>query len=105
MARKRVSKYKQRKYEPPESGSHLVTAEAVVAALGGLARTARITECKNHTSVHNWIAFNQFPAKYFLVMTDALRARGYTANRSLWDQRGNHDLVRKALSAVDAAAA
>lgn len=64
----------------------------LVAVLGGIDGIQLLTGA-GRTSIFNWIAWKQFPARYFLVMTTALATRGYKAPPSWWDQRGNHECV------------
>lgn len=60
------------------------TVDAVFEALGGLDAVAALTGSK-YKAVSNWKSFGSFPARTILVMTRALRDRGYTAPSSLWN--------------------
>lgn len=60
-------------------------SEALLA-FGGLRGLIRVTGA-NDTSVHNWIAREQFPTHYYKLMSDWLRRRGYRAAPELWGQQ------------------
>lgn len=70
----------------------LHTARTVVRALGGVDGVERLTGALR-TSIFNWMMFRRFPAHYYVVMHNALRARGFTAPHILWRQVGNHHAV------------
>lgn len=61
----------------------LKTAREVIDKLGGIAAVARLTGRK-YNAAWNWTSFESFPSETYVVMTDALRAAGYTAPHSLW---------------------
>ncbi len=63
--------------------TELTTTNAVMEALGGIAEVARLTS-RTYNAAANWISFETFPPDTFVVMTDALRAKGKTAPASLW---------------------
>ena len=68
----------------------LTTVPAVMEVLGGTTRgkNKRIGELtgRTHKAVHNWWSFKTFPADTYLVMTQALAQKGYSAPASLWSQ-------------------
>lgn len=64
----------------------LHTADQVFEALGGNSGVEDITGGKP-SAVANWRAFASFPPNTYVVMTDALRARGKAAPASLWRMR------------------
>jgi hypothetical protein len=61
----------------------LTSTAAVVDALGGIQAVAYLTG-SNYKAAANWKSFATFPAKTFLVMTDALERIGKSAPASLW---------------------
>lgn len=61
----------------------LTTTAEVIDALGGVSPVAALTGRK-YGAAFNWKGFAKFPADTFLVLQDALRARGMTAPSSLW---------------------
>ena len=61
----------------------LSTTSEVVKALGGIAAVAEMTG-SSYNAACNWQAFPNFPPKTYLVLSRALRARGYSAPASLW---------------------
>jgi len=63
--------------------SDLGTTKAVIEALGGLKAVADITGSK-YSAVGNWATYGKFPARTFVVLTDALRSTGRQAPPSLW---------------------
>ena len=66
----------------------LKTTADVIARLGGVQAVADMTG-RGYTCAHNWKQFGVFPASTFLLLTTALRRRGYVARKALWrmDQR------------------
>lgn len=65
----------------------LNTTTEVIEKLGGSAEVAKITGRKPN-AVSNWHSFSHFPPDTYLVMTAALRVRGYEAPNSLWRMVG-----------------
>lgn len=66
--------------------SSLETAEAVVRALGGPTKVARLTG-RSPQQVWNWKKKEgRFPGAFFLLMTHELAAIGKRAPASLWGQ-------------------
>ena len=65
----------------------LSTVDAVVKKLGGCAATARITGRKM-AAVSNWCAVNRFPARSYLLITEALKKHKCRAPASLWEMDG-----------------
>lgn len=61
----------------------LKTTLAVIETLGGMPEVGRLTGYPPK-QVWNWKASGQFPAKTYLILTDALRSIGKTAPASLW---------------------
>jgi hypothetical protein len=61
----------------------LTSTTEVIEALGGLEAVATLTGSK-YGAVWNWQNFVKFPAKTYVVMTDALAAKGLRAPASLW---------------------
>lgn len=68
----------------------LETTAAVIDALGGLNALAALTG-STYKAVGNWKAGSAFPARTFLIMTSALRDRGYSAPASLWGMVTAHE--------------
>lgn len=64
----------------------LETADQVFDALGGNSGVAELTGSKP-PRVSNWRISGSFPPSFYVVMTDALRARGKTAPAALWRMR------------------
>lgn len=62
----------------------LSTVNEVIIALGDNAGAAEITR-RGVTAVCNWRAANRLPARSYLVITEALKQRGYCAPASLWE--------------------
>lgn len=60
------------------------SVDAVIEALGGLPEVQRLTEARSQQAVSNWKSRGRFSASTFLVMTQALRERGFTAPARLW---------------------
>ena len=66
----------------------LKTAREVVDALGGIAAVRKMTGA-NLKAVYYWTGQSHaFPARYFKMMNDALKRRGYRAPPHLWVQYG-----------------
>ena len=61
----------------------LKTMDDVMAALGGPAAVAILTQTK-HSAVCNWQTFGRFPAKTYLVMSRALARKRHKAPTALW---------------------
>jgi hypothetical protein len=68
----------------------LRSTQTVMAALGGTSATARITGAKRNAA-SNWLTAGVFPAWTYLLITQALAARGLAASPSLWPQMGKRD--------------
>lgn len=62
----------------------LDTAAEVIERLGGLSRVGELTGSR-YTAVGNWKAAGAFPPRTYLVLTCALRDRGFEAPISLWN--------------------
>lgn len=61
----------------------LNSVDAVLEELGGLTKAGELVGATAQTVNHYRIA-KRFPPKTFLVFTEALRAKGFTAPASLW---------------------
>jgi hypothetical protein len=61
----------------------LETTTEVIEALGGTSAVAELTG-STYAAAFNWRGFERFPAKTFIVMSDALAAKGKSASPSLW---------------------
>lgn len=62
----------------------LKTYNAVVKALGGPSEVGKICD-QNPNAACTWRkARGKFPTKYYFTMIEALRDRGYWADKSLW---------------------
>jgi hypothetical protein len=68
----------------PESRT-LQTTDEVMRALGGPAAVSSLTGARYKT-VWPWSDGKTFPARYFLVMTWALKKKRLSAPPSLWGQ-------------------
>jgi hypothetical protein len=66
-----------------DESAPLKTANEVMDALGGNEGVMELTGRKQ-TAVLNWRASGKFPAKFHLLMTQALAHRGLRAPASLW---------------------
>jgi hypothetical protein len=64
----------------------LETADAVIDALGGNAGLGELTGART-SRISNWRSFGRFPSDMFVVMTEALAAKGHTAPATLWGMR------------------
>lgn len=64
--------------------NELVTTSAVIDALGGTTRVARLTGRKL-AAVSNWREKDNFPPDTYLVMQHALAATGRRAPARLWN--------------------
>ena len=62
---------------------HLTSTGDVIAALGGVQAVAHLTG-REYDAAWNWKRFPHFPPDTYLVMTDALKAKGKSAPASLW---------------------
>jgi len=68
----------------------LATQTSVVAELGGISATARLTR-RRPPQVFYWLHERKsFPAKFYFLMQNELRARGCYAPRTLWDFEAEH---------------
>ena len=61
----------------------LKTADHVIDALGGTAKTSRLVE-RSQQSVSNWRASGRLPASTYVVMIAALSEIDCTAPSELW---------------------
>ena len=70
----------------------LLTARAVIDALGGYQAVADLMTAAGrpirYSAVGNWAAHGHFPPRTYLVLTEALAARGHTARAALWKMIG-----------------
>ena len=64
----------------------LLTASAVVEALGGTGAVSRLTG-RNVTAVSNWKSRKRLPPNTFIIMKEALRKRGEDAVDQLWGMK------------------
>jgi len=62
----------------------LTTTAEVIEALDGAGSVALLTGRTTTNAVHNWKSFGKFPSNTFVVMQEALRAKGCAAPPSLW---------------------
>ena len=65
------------------SKRELETTAEVMEALGGINAVAEITGQK-YKAAANWKAFEAFPSRTYLVMTQELARKGLRAPASLW---------------------
>lgn len=63
--------------------NNLLTASAVIDAVGGSGAAARLVKA-SIASVSNWRRADQFPPRTFLIFRDALAGLGATAPAALW---------------------
>jgi hypothetical protein len=61
----------------------LSQTEHVIDALGGTGKVADLTG-RSPQAVSNWRARPTFPPETFLILTEALKAKGMSAPRALW---------------------
>lgn len=61
----------------------LTTTAEVIETLDRADSVASLTG-RTTNAVHNWKSFGKFPANTFVVMQEALRAKGCSAPTSLW---------------------
>lgn len=61
----------------------LRTTNDVFRALGGISAVAKITSSSYNASA-NWKSFERFPARFYLVLSDALAQRGYRVSPHLF---------------------
>jgi hypothetical protein len=57
----------------------------IIEVLGGTAEVSRLTR-RQMAQVARWKRWNSFPPQTYLIMTQALAARGYVALPGLWSQ-------------------
>lgn len=69
---------------------NLTTMRQVIRALGGYEGVQKLTGIRYRSAIANWLVDRQFPAKFYKVMQDGLRERGYSAPHRLWGQLGRH---------------
>jgi len=74
---------------------NLKTAAEVMAALGGPTGVSRLTGAQ-YKNAWAWQRVPIFPARYFLVMTRALRKKRFRAPPSLWGQVTTADMENAA---------
>ena len=63
----------------------LETTAAVMVELGGPAKVAALTGA-DYKTVWPWERMATFPSRYFFLMTQELRQRGFSAPPELWGQ-------------------
>ena len=68
------------------SETALTTLSEVIDALGGPSAVAKLTGTKL-PAVSNWQQFGRFPAKTYLVMSNALKLHGKVASSALWGMK------------------
>ena len=61
----------------------LKSTKEVISALGGIEAVAKLTDSQ-YSAVGNWSAFDQFPAKTYVILKKALIRKGHAAPDSLW---------------------
>jgi len=61
----------------------LSTVDEVIEALGGTEKVQTLTSAKSPQMISNWRA-RGFPARLYLVMSDALERLGKSAPATLW---------------------
>lgn len=66
-----------------DAGKELTTTKAVIDELGGVSAVAKLTD-RQYNAAWNWTSFEHFPPDTYVVMTEALAAKGHTAPPSLW---------------------
>lgn len=64
----------------------LLSVEEVISALGGKAVVADLIGLSPN-AVWNWCDRNYFPSNTYVVMTEALSAKGHTAPAALWSMK------------------
>ena len=64
----------------------LETTGEVLEALGGFYAVAALTKQREWKNVEGWRRLKTFPARYYVVMTWALKRKGFSAPPSLWGQ-------------------
>ena len=64
----------------------LITTSSVIDELGGNPAVADLTNSTTK-AVWNWRGFETFPSNTYVVMTEALKAKGKTAPASLWGMK------------------
>jgi hypothetical protein len=73
-------------------------AAGIIDALGGTAAVAQLTST-TPKAVHNWRAFDRFPANTFIVINSELMRLGISAPVVLWSMREPPIAKRKKVSA------
>lgn len=61
----------------------LTSTERIINELGGVSAVASLTGT-TYRAAHNWKAFDRFPPRTYIAITNALRDRGLSAPVSLW---------------------
>jgi hypothetical protein len=79
----------------------LTSFDDAYCALGEWEKISALTG-KSRSCIWNWRRLQQFPAKYYRVMRDALSEEGYVADMRLWDFVDQHDDEKSALTDVAA---
>ena len=67
-----------------EETNTLKSVSDVVAALGGNSAIVALVEAQSTQVVTNWVARNRFASHTYLILTQALAERGFTADPKLW---------------------
>ncbi len=70
----------------------LSTSAEVISVLGGLGAVSDLTGAE-YKAVSNWKSSGSFPSRTFLVLTGALRRRGFSAPASLWGMVGINEVA------------
>ena len=65
----------------------LDTVAEVIEALGGSNAVRRLTGVKSTQAVWNWGDRASFPSDLYVLMTEALAAKGFVATPTLWQMR------------------
>lgn len=63
---------------------HLQTHDEVISFLGGFEAVKELTRRKTVSNVSMWKLRKRFPPDTYIVMTDALAAKGAAAPPALW---------------------
>mgnify|MGYP001614088726 CR=1 FL=1 len=68
----------------------LTSTSDVIDALGGIGAVAQMTGRK-YGAAAQWPHFTSFPSNTYLVLTEALKAKGLTAPAALWGMTAAQD--------------
>ena len=71
-------------------GRSLNSTSDVIEALGGIGAVATLTGRK-YGAAAQWPHFSSFPSNTYLVLTEALMAKGLTAPAALWGMTAPQD--------------